>query len=103
MALMADAPRPVGRRCWSHGVLLMLRQQATWNGNESESYDLLASMQRHCACQFDKAGARVARCPPPDALVHRQRSLCGLLSARRIAERLIAEEWSRPRIEPLAT
>jgi hypothetical protein len=81
----------------------MLRQQATWNGNEAESYDLLASMQRHCACEFDKAGARVGTCPPHDALVHSQRFLDGLLFARRIAERLIAEEWSRPRIEPLAS
>ena len=50
----------------ARGIPLMLRQQATWNGNEAESYDLLASMQRHCACQFDKAGARVATCPPHD-------------------------------------
>jgi hypothetical protein len=82
----------------------MLKQQATWNGNEAESYDLLASMQRHCACQFDKVGARVATCPPHDALVHSQRFLDGLLFARRIAQRLIAEEWLRPQaVESLAS
>jgi hypothetical protein len=73
----------------------MIRQQAIWNGTEAESHDLLGSMQRHCACEFDKAGARVRTCGPHEALVHNQRFLDGLLFARRIADRLRAEEWSR--------
>jgi hypothetical protein len=81
----------------------MLRQQATWNGNEAESFDLLASMQRHCACQFNTAGARTTTCAPHDALVHSQRFLDGLLFARRLAHRFIAEEWSRTPIAPLAS
>jgi hypothetical protein len=35
--------------------------------------------------------------------VHSQRFLDGLLFARRIAERLIAEEWSRAQTEPIAS
>jgi len=72
----------------------MLKQQAIWNGTESESYALLESVQRHCACQFDQAGARVRTCAPHDALVHSQRFLDGLLFARRIARRLMLEEGS---------
>src|SRR5690348_10695049 len=29
----------------------MLKQQAIWNGTDAESYDLLASVQRHCECE----------------------------------------------------
>jgi hypothetical protein len=68
--------------------------QADWNGSDSESYDLLSSVQRNCACEFDRAGARVRTCPAHDALVHSQRFLDGLLFARRILNRLIDEEWS---------
>jgi hypothetical protein len=90
---MADARRIVQPRCCEYAEDIMHRQ-AIWNGTDSESYDLLSSVQRHCACEFDRAGARVRTCPPHDALVHSQRFLDGLLFARRITDRLIAEEWS---------
>ena len=77
----------------------MLRQQAIWNGTDAESYALLESVQHHCACQFDQAGARVRTCAPDDALVHSQRFLDGLLFARRIARRLMLEEGS-PALAP---
>jgi hypothetical protein len=72
----------------------MLKHQAIWNGTDAESYDLLASVQRHCACEFDNAGARTKTCTPHHALVYNQRFLDGVLFARRIAQRLIAEEWA---------
>ena len=72
----------------------MIRQQAIWNGTAAESDDLLLTLARNCACEFGVAGARTKTCPPHDALVHSQRFLDGLIFARRIAQRLIAEEWS---------
>ena len=70
----------------------MSRRQVIWNGTESESFDLLASVRRHCACQFDRAGIQVKSCAPHDALVSSQRFLDGLLFARRIVGQLMLEE-----------
>ncbi len=70
----------------------MSRRQVIWNGTESESYDLLASVRRNCACQYDQTGVQVRSCPPHDALVSNQRFLDGLLFARRIVQQLLAEE-----------
>jgi hypothetical protein len=74
------------------GIEPMSKRQVIWNGTEAESHDLLASVRRHCACQFDQAGVQIRSCPPHDALASSQRFLDGLLFARRIAERLRAEE-----------
>ena len=70
----------------------MSRRQVTWNGTSAESYELLASVRRNCACQFDQAGVQIRSCAPHDALVSSQRFLDGLLFARRIRQQLLSEE-----------
>jgi hypothetical protein len=63
-----------------------------WNGTEAESLELLKAIARHCACEYAASGACIRVCAPHDALAHSQRFLDGLLFARRIGARLIAEE-----------
>jgi hypothetical protein len=68
--------------------------EVVWNGSEDESRDLLDVLERHCACEISADGRQITVCAPHYALVHSQRFLDGLLFARRIRCRLIAEEQS---------
>jgi hypothetical protein len=67
--------------------------QVVWNGTEMETRDLLVSIERHCACEYAANGARVGTCAPHHALIRSQRFLDGLLFARHMRLRFIAEEW----------
>ena len=71
----------------------IMRAQTVWNGSEAEARALLAAVARYCACQIADTGAVTTPCAAHDALVSSQRFLDGLLFGRRIASRLIAEEW----------
>jgi hypothetical protein len=71
----------------------MMRAQALWNGTEAESYALLEAIARYCVCVYADTGALTVACQTHEALVHSQRFLDGLLFARRIARRLINEEF----------
>jgi len=66
-----------------------------WNGTTEESLELLAADGNNCMCIFDfeANGARVSVCEAHAMLVQGQRVLNGLLFARRIADRLIRQEW----------
>ena len=66
-----------------------------WHGTEQESSDLVDAVTRNCACVFDPLGGRRTVCAPHRMLVQDQRALNGLLFARRIADRLRREEWTR--------
>jgi hypothetical protein len=68
--------------------------EVVWNGTEAESRDLLDVLARHCACEYSVSGARTRVCAPHYALAHTQRFLDGMLFARRIRDRLLAEEQS---------
>jgi len=65
----------------------------TWHGTQEEGLELLAAVVRHCTCVFDVKDARVSLCEAHTLLIQHQRVLNGLLFARRIAERLVREEW----------
>ena len=64
-----------------------------WHGTRAEALALVAAVARNCECIFDAKGARVSVCDSHSMLVHAQRVLNGLLFARRIADRLICQEW----------
>jgi hypothetical protein len=70
-----------------------MNTQVVWNGTEVESHDLLVAIGRHCTCESAPNGARTRMCAAHEALVRSQRFLDGLLFARRLADRFIAEEW----------
>jgi hypothetical protein len=63
----------------------------------SELFDLVNSSARNCTCEFGLIGVRLATCAPQRMLTEDQRALDGLLFARRMAERLRHEEFSRAR------
>ena len=64
-----------------------------WYGTEAESRALLEAINRNCTCEYRATGAIARACMPHEAITRSQRFLDGLLFARRIAQRLVAEEW----------
>jgi hypothetical protein len=64
----------------------------SWHGTQAETFALLEALSRNCACVVTREGVRVSTCGPHRMLVKDQRAMNGLLFARRIADRLRAEE-----------
>jgi hypothetical protein len=64
-----------------------------WHGSESESRDLVKALEHNCTCVISADGVRTTTCPPHKALIEDQRFVDGVLYARHISGRLIAEEW----------
>ncbi len=69
-----------------------MAQRITWNGTADEALALLHALQAHCACEIDR-GRTIAACPAHLMLAHDQRAIDGLLFMRRLAGRLVAEEF----------
>jgi hypothetical protein len=69
------------------------RTKTIWNGTAAESAALLRAIERHCTCEVGITGALLRACATHAALVNNQRFLDGVLFARRLRQRLIAEEW----------
>jgi len=65
----------------------------SWYGTQQESLELIAAIGRNCACEFSVMGIRLSVCPPHEMLNSDQRALNGLLFSRRMARRLLAEEF----------
>jgi hypothetical protein len=72
-----------------------MTMQVVWHGTQQESFDLVNAIARNCTCEFGLMGVRLATCAPHRMLTEDQRALNGLLFARRMAERLSREEFSR--------
>ncbi len=75
--------------------------QVVWHGTQQESFDLVNAIARNCTCEFGLMGVRLATCAPHRMLTEDQRALNGLLFARRMAERLNREEFTRTKRSPL--
>lgn len=73
----------------------IMAMQVVWHGSQQESFDLVNAIARNCTCEFGLMGVRLATCAPHRMLTEDQRALNGLLFARRMAERLRREEFSR--------
>jgi hypothetical protein len=63
-----------------------------WNGTTDEALALLHALRAHCECRVE-AGRTVAACGSHSMLAYDQRAADGLLFMRRIAARLLAEEF----------
>ena len=74
-----------------------MTMQVVWHGTQQESFDLVNAIARNCTCESGLMGVRLATCAPHRMLTEDQRALNGLLFARRMAERLRHEEFSRAR------
>lgn len=69
-----------------------MAHRITWNGTHQETLALLNALSHHCTCQIE-AERMVKACAGHTMLACDQRALDGLLFMRRIAERLLAEEF----------
>jgi hypothetical protein len=67
-------------------------RRITWNGTTDEALVLLHALREHCECSVDN-GRTVAICASHAMLVRDQRAVDGLLFMRRMAARLLAEEF----------
>ncbi len=65
-----------------------------WHGTSEEATDLLAAVERHCACAVDATGVRRTCCAAHRMLFESQRVLDGLLFARGLADRWLRGEWA---------
>jgi hypothetical protein len=70
-----------------------MKTTIVWKGTRQESLELIAILRQACSCP--KPGAAAADCASHRMLFD-QRVVDGLLFARRIAERLILEEFGLP-------
>ena len=68
-------------------------RRITWNGTTDEALALLHALRAHCECRIDE-GRTVAYCASHHMQVSNQRAVDGLLFMRRMAARLLAEEFS---------
>ena len=68
--------------------------KVSWHGTQQESFDLINAIGRNCTCDFGLMGVRLTTCSSHRMLMEDQRALDGLLFVRRMAERLLDEEFS---------
>jgi hypothetical protein len=69
-----------------------VQKQTFFQGTDKERMALLVAIQHNCVCHCDDDGP-TQPCPP-HAMLLDQRVLDGLVFARRIEVRLVAEEFS---------
>ena len=70
-----------------------MARRVTWNGTTEEALALLRALGAHCECRIEE-GRTVAACPGHAMLAHDQRAIDGLLFMRRMAARILAEEFN---------
>jgi hypothetical protein len=70
----------------------LMARRITWNGTTDEALALLAALSAHCGCRIEQ-GRTLAACPSHTMLANDQRAVDGLLFMRRMAPRLLAEEF----------
>jgi hypothetical protein len=76
---------------------IMTPHRIRWNGTSDEALALLHTLRRNCQCRVAR-GRTVAACAPHTMLAHDQRAVDGLLFMRRMAARLLIEEFGAGRL-----
>lgn len=69
-----------------------MSRHITWNGTADEALALLQALRAHCECRIER-GRTMTPCPSHSMLARDQRAVDGLLFMRRMATRLLAEEF----------
>jgi len=69
-----------------------MARRITWKGTTDEALALLHALREHCDCHVEQ-GRTVAPCAGHTMLARDQRAVDGLLFMRRMAARLLAEEF----------
>jgi hypothetical protein len=72
-----------------------MARRITWKGTTDEALALLHALREHCNCHVDQ-GRTVAPCAGHSMLALDQRAVDGLLFMRRMAPRLLSEEFNLP-------
>jgi hypothetical protein len=72
-----------------------MARRIAWNGTSDEALALLQALSEHCSCSVE-AGRITSACAGHYTLAHDQRAVDGLLFMRRMAARLLLEEFSIP-------
>ena len=72
-----------------------MKPQFTWHGTQQEADALATAIANNCACEFGHMGARLVTCAA-HLMLEDQRTLDGLVFARYIRERIIAQEFDLP-------
>ena len=70
-----------------------MARRITWKGTSDEALALLHALREHCDCHVEQ-GRTVAACAGHLMLALDQRAVDGLLFMRRMAPRLLAEEFA---------
>ena len=70
-----------------------MARRITWKGSTDEALALLNALREHCDCHVEQ-GRTVAPCAGHTMLARDQRAIDGLLFMRRMAARLLAEEFA---------
>jgi hypothetical protein len=73
-----------------------MARRITWNGTTDEALALLHALGAHCECHIE-AGRTLAPCGAHLMLATDQRAVDGLLFMRRLASRLLVEEFDLER------
>jgi hypothetical protein len=69
-----------------------MAHRVVWNGTTDEALALLHALRAHCVCAVVE-GRTIGACSAHHMLAHDQRAVDGLLFMRRMAARLLAEEF----------
>jgi len=69
-----------------------MARRITWKGTSDEALALLHALREHCDCHVEQ-GRTLAPCEGHLMLASDQRAIDGLLFMRRMAPRLLAEEF----------
>jgi hypothetical protein len=69
-----------------------MARRISWNGTTDEALALLQALRENCDCRIEH-GRTVAACGGHIMLASDQRAVDGLLFMRRMAARLLAEEF----------
>ena len=72
--------------------------RVVWHGTRQESLELLHAVRLHCACETGD-GRMLTICSAHAMLARDQRAVDGLLFMRRMAERLLAEEFDMSQLQ----
>jgi hypothetical protein len=78
-----------------------MTQQIKWNGTTSEALALLQALRAYCQCRVER-GHTLTPCESHRMIAHDQRAVDGLLFMRRMAARLLVEEFGVPGYTPIA-
>src|SRR5262249_1288707 len=68
-----------------------------WHGTPQEALELVHAVGANCGCECGMMGVRTSVCEAHKMLTGDQRALDGLIFVRRLAERLLQEEFSAAR------